>query len=318
MGYRSWRSVFPILCVVFITGFAKPAAFSQQPTPQAGTIRVNTMLVRVPVSVTDAEGHPVKDLQAGDFVVEENGVQVPIAHLGEPGETHLEMVLVFDLTGSVFGEFKFEQQAAITFLKTLFRQGDVVSILCIGVKPNVILERSTSLAEALAGLNALEPSGVATAFFDSVIAAANLLRESTNSETRKVQVVLSDGEDNFSDQHLSDALREVQQADCIFYSINPGGPSIHLNKVSQRGQQAMESLAEQTGGAAFLASNQEALSEIYGRIATELQAQYLISYYSQDTKMDGSFRRIEVHVPKRPQLRVRARQGYYAAKSAAR
>ena len=43
-----------------------------------------------------------------------------------------------------------------------------------------------------------------------------------------------------------------------------------------------------------------------------MQAQYLLGYYSTDERTDGGFRRIAVNVPKRPDLRIRARQGYYA------
>ncbi len=291
---------------------------AQNPAQTGQPIRVSTNLVQVPVSVTDGEGNPIKDLKMEDFEVEENGSTVAIGHMGEPGETQLELVLVFDVTGSVFSQFEFEQQAATVFLKRIFREGDAASVLCIGFEPKVVLERTTSLAGALEGLAALQPSGASTAFYDSVITAARLLRASANPETRRAQIVLSDGEDNRSDHVLKDAIREVQQSDCIFYSINPSGLSIGLNRVSQRGQQGMESLARQTGGAAFLAEKLEDLELIYGRIAAELQAQYLLTYYSPDSRTDGGFRPITVRVPARPELRVRARQGYYAARSTIR
>jgi Ca-activated chloride channel family protein len=290
-----------------------------QQTPQiVQPIRISTNLVQVPVSVTNAAGHAVKDLQLEDFSIEENGSPITIAHMGEPGETRLEMVLVFDVTGSVRNRFDFEQQAATSFLNSVFRPKDAVSILTIGFAPTVVLDRTTSLAAALEGLNQLKPSTASTPFYDSVIAAARILRLPPDPNTRHVQIVLSDGEDNRSEQQLADALREVQQADCIFYSINPSGQSIRLNQVSLRGQQGMEALAEQTGGAAFLVDKLQDLAEIYGRIAAELKAQYLLSYYSPDPRMDGSFRRITVRAPKRPELRIRARQGYYASRAPAR
>ena len=100
-------------------------------------------------------------------------------------------------------------------------------------------ERTHDLQEALAGLNRLEASRSATAFFDTVILASRMLKKQADPEARRVQIMLSDGEDNYSEMKLSDALREVQQADTIFYSINPGGQSIRLNSVSMRGQQAI-------------------------------------------------------------------------------
>jgi Ca-activated chloride channel family protein len=295
--------------------FQNPA---KQASAQVGAIRINTSLVLIPVSVTDATGHAVKNLRLEDFTVLENGSPLTLERLGEPGLTKLEMVLVFDVTGSTRPRFDFEQQAATSFLKSLFRARDAVSILCIASKPKILLERTESLIEALDGLGQLQPSGAATAFFDSIIAATQLFRGPTDPDTRRVMVVLSDGEDNFSAMKLADALRGVQLADCIFYSINPGGPSIRLNKVSLRGQQGMESLAEQTGGAAFLAEKLQDLGNIYGRIAAELQAQYLLSYYSPDPKADGSFRSIAVKVPDQPELRMRSRQGYYASKTVSR
>jgi Ca-activated chloride channel homolog len=298
--------------------FAAQSPVPQTPPTPGQTIRVSSNLIQIPVSVTDAEGHPVKNLQKEDFLIEENGTPVAIAQMGEPGETRLEMILVFDVTGSVFARFDFEKEAATSFLNKVFRAQDAVSILTIGAAPKVVLDRSTSLVVALEGLGLLKPSGASTAFYDSVIAAAHLLRTPADLNTRRVQIVLSDGEDNRSEQQLADAIREVQQADCIFYSINPAGQSIRLNKVSMRGQQGMEALAAQTGGFAFLADKLQDLGEVYGRIAAELQAQYLLGYYAPDPRADGSFRRIAVRIPKQPDLRVRARQGYYATRAPVR
>ena len=36
-------------------------------------------------------------------------------------------------------------------------------------------------------------------------------------------------------------LRELQRNDCVYYSINPSGPSVWLNKISQKGQDSRPS-----------------------------------------------------------------------------
>jgi VWFA-related protein len=76
----------------------------------------------------------------------------------------------------------------------------------------------------------------------------------------------------------------------------------------------METLAEQTGGTAFFAESLEDLEDIYGRIADELQVQYLLGYYSPNPGADGLFRSISVKIPDQPKLRIRARKGYYAGR----
>jgi VWFA-related protein len=219
------------------------------------------------------------------------------------------------VSGSVNPRFGFEQQAATNFLRQIMRPGDTVLILALSAEPHLLQPRTYSLASALKSLETLEPTRGMTAFFDTIVLGSHLLRQSASPESRRVEVVFSDGEDNNSTNQLPDTLRELQRADCIFYSINPTGPSVRLNQMSQKGQEIMVSLAGQTGGTAFLPSSEQEFTGIFSRIAAELQAQYLLGYYSSDTATDGSFRRIIVNVPQRPDLRIRARQGYYAPKA---
>src|SRR5262245_5454070 len=84
---------------------------------QNETIKINSSLVAVPVSVTDASGEPVRNLTADDFEVEEEGKSQQVVSLGEPGKTPVELALLFDVSGSVFERFQFQKQAASKFLK---------------------------------------------------------------------------------------------------------------------------------------------------------------------------------------------------------
>jgi Ca-activated chloride channel homolog len=178
--------------------------------------------------------------------------------------------------------------------------------------------RVVGVDKAVAAALAVNPTREATAFFDTLVEAAQHLSKTAEPGSRRVIVVISDGEDTFSEKYkLPDALKELQRADCLFYSINPSGPSIRLNKISLKGQDGMVSLASTTGGAAFLPDGAAALDKVFRQIAAELQAQYLLGYYAPDERTDGAFRRITVRVPKRLELRIRARQGYYSPKGLA-
>jgi len=128
-------------------------------------------------------------------------------------------------------------------------------------------------------------------------------------------VALSDGEDNRSEYNLSSVIREVQHSDIIFYSINPAGTSIRLNEISRQGQAVLESLAKVTGGTAYLSDRSDDLEGIFQNIVADLRAQYLLGYYSTNMRADGGYRRIAVSIPQRPDLRIRARRGYFAATS---
>lgn len=293
---------------------APKKAEPQQEEP-GEVLRIESKLVAVPVSVTDPKGEPIRGLKPEDFQLEEEGRLQQLIALGDPGQTPVELSLVFDVSGSVYERFKFQQDAAARFLKQVMKPKDFVSVFAIGLYSKMMIGRTNDVNTALSGLMSMTPTKEGTAFFDTVGDAAKYIGKTADPGTRHVIVVISDGEDNNSDRFL---LRDVSQAlqrnDCLFYSINPSGPSIWLNKISLKGHERMASLAQQTGGAAFLPEKFEDLDGVFRQIAAELQAQYLLGYYSTDERADGGFRKIAVNVPKRPDLRVRARQGYYAPK----
>jgi Ca-activated chloride channel family protein len=280
------------------------------------TIKIDSSLVEVPVSVTDVAGRPIRNLNAGDFQLEENGRPQRIVSLGNSGEAPVEIALLFDITASVHDLFQFEREAALRFLRDAIKPTDAVSIFTIGIKPRLIRSRVVGVDKAMKAAMAIEPTKEPTAFFDTVAEAARYLRKTAAPGAKRVIVVISDGEDMLSANHtVGDASDELQRSECLFYSINPSGPSIRLNKISLRGQNDMDSMASATGGAAFLLKDPGDLDEAFSQIASDLRAQYLIGYYSTAERADGRFRRISVRVPRRPDFRLRARQGYYASKT---
>lgn len=304
----------PILDVVFALQSppeTKPA--QNPPQNQEDAIRLSSRLVLVPLSASDPAGRPVRDLTAEDFTIEEAGRPQSITSLGEPGKVPTEIVLLFDVSGSILGQFAFEQQSAVRFIKEVLKPADAISIFSIGTTPKMVKSRTSNSEEAIAGLMSLAAAKEPTAFFDAVAEAALYVGKTAEPGSRRVLIIISDGEENYSEHYkLKDALRELQKNDCLFYSINPSGAALNLNTMSIKGQSVMESMSSQTGGKAFVPEKIGDLEGVFRQIAEELQAQYLLGYYSTDERADGGFRPISVRTPKRPELRIRARQGYYA------
>jgi hypothetical protein len=124
-------------------------------------------------------------------------------------------------------------------------------------------------------------------------------------------------------------LQSLQNTDAVFYSINPAGSSYQLNKMSVFGQSNLQKFAEQTGGTAFLPKflpinlkdnlqnssntkrNQETLTKIFRQLANELQAQYLVQYYSEAEFPTNRYVKLDVGLNNPQKFRVRARQGYF-------
>ncbi len=303
-------------------------------------VRVTSNLVVVPAAVTDARGEPVLGLKVGDFTLEEEGRAQTLAQVGDAEQVPLDIAILLDVSSSTSERFTFEKQAAAGFLQQVLRPSDRAAVYSISGKPN--LEQALATAEqAAAKLTAIPASTVATptAFYDSVVSAARYLAQNVPPGRRRVILVISDGQDNFSDsiregeakgekvpasgkarqqalhqRALALVQREVQRADAVFYAINPSSEGLRLNVIGTRAQEGMQQLAEQTGGSAFLPERGENFVTVFRQIANELRAQYLLQYYSNGNARSGAFLKIKVRVPTRTDLRVRARQGYYTKK----
>jgi VWFA-related protein len=76
-------------------------------------------------------------------------------------------------------------------------------------------------------------------------------------------------------------------------------------------QDTLASLAADTGGRAFMDSND--FGEAFARVQRDMSAYYLLGYSSDNLSKDGRFRRIRVRLKKSiPGARIEARGGYYA------
>jgi Ca-activated chloride channel family protein len=312
-------------------------------------VRVTSNLVVVPVSVTDARGEPLPGLKATDFRLEEEGRAQEIAHVGDAEQVPLDIAILFDVSSSVTSKnfFTFQQESAARFLKQVLKPTDRAAVFSFGQK--ITLEQPLAPAETAASkLLAIPAATIATgtAFYDAVSQAAKYLAANSTGRHRRVIIVLSDGDDTFSErvrgvvyadprantdpkivpptarqrlqeghrQAMLSVQREVQRGDIVFYSINPGGPSVRLNQISMRAQTGMQQVAESTGGTAFVPERVEELDTVLRQVAAELRAQYLLQYYSNSDAPNGKFLGIRVRTPARADARVRARTGYYVKK----
>ena len=198
-------------------GEAKQIRTDRQADLDVESIRIDSTLVVVPVSVTDQSGQPIRDLEGEDFILEEEGVKQQIQLLGDPGKIPIELGLLFDVSRSVRNRFDFEKTAAAKFLEVVLKEGDQASLFLIGRSSHMAIERTGSAESVIAAVLAIEPTDEATAFFDTVVSAARYVEENAATGARRVLVVISDGEDNNSEKFLlRDALVEAQGRNCLF------------------------------------------------------------------------------------------------------
>lgn len=357
---------FAFIFALFFSFIFSAFAQTTQPTPTPNKVedddilKIDSRLVVVPVSITDVAGQPVLGLKAQDFRVLENGRLQEISEVSDAEKVPLEIALLIDVSGSVNPLFEFEKAAAAQFLEKVMRLEDRATIFLIGDAPIISLERQTA-QQAAARVRTIGVSGKFTTFYDTVTLAANYLQKNAPQNSRRVILALTDGEDNWSTlvreastydgdvnkltrknldefaaksdkahQKAQDKiLRDLQNADTVFYSINPAGTSSRLNKISTRAQNVMQKFAEETGGTAFLPNflstnlkdklqnsantktNEETLRKMFARLTTELQAQYLVQYYSETDFPINTYVKLDVALQNPRNFRLRSRKGYF-------
>jgi VWFA-related protein len=144
-----------------------------------------------------------------------------------------------------------------------------------------------------------------TALYSAIVEGLAHLNES--KLTKKALIVISDGRDNASQVKLDDVVKLADLSGASFYAIG-----IYDRNDSDADPRTLRNMANRTGGEAFFPERLDELRALCERIALTLRNQYALSYSPPD--QGPPYRRLEVTVkdPKRRDLTVRTRTGYYA------
>lgn len=256
-------------------------------------------LVEVYATVTDLRGDPVKGLSAADFRLSEDGTPQTITTFAA-GEFPLAVAVGVDRSFSMGGgktnRLTLAKSAARAFIGALGPK-DQVMILAVGSDTEVAVPLTSDHAAALAAIDRLDAWGT-TPLYDATLAALDAIQ---TAKGRRALVLLSDGTDRYSETTAADLLERARRHDVLVYpvAIGPTRPPVFAE------------LATATGGRSFFTQDPKELPRTVTAIAHELRSQYLLGYApTRGISSQPEWRSIEVSVA-RPDVRVRAREGYY-------
>ena len=269
-------------------------------------VRVTSNLVTVPASVVDAQGRAVTDLKVEDFELRVDGQPRPISEVSR-AETPVQLVLLFDNSSSLSAAREFEKKAAVRFFRSVVRPVDRAAIVSISTVPSIEQHLTPDVSALVRTIERFGKPEGATALFDAVAQSAAYLRPLPG---RKVLVIVSDGADTLSELDFNTTLRRVIAADCQVYAVQTGQIE-NANLRDLAAERRLQEFAAQTGGAVYVPYDTNDLDRAFAQISADLAQQYILSYYPQDDRHDGRFRTLSVRVKTRPNMRVRARKGYY-------
>ena len=262
----------------------------------AGQFTSGVNLVEVYASVTDSQGNPIASLTQADFELRENGELQAISNFGA-GEFPLSAAIAIDRSFSMTGtRLSLARSAAQAFLGEL-RPQDEAMILGVGSTVEILAPLSTDRAAQRAAITKLDAFGT-TGLYDAIIHAIDDVQP---AKGRRALVLLSDGDDRYSQASAADALDRARRSDVMIFPVALGAVRPPL----------FAELATLTGGRSSHARDGAALADTLRTIARELRQQYLLGYTPTRPPVAGSneWRSITVTV-KKPDAHVRARDGY--------
>ena len=184
-------------------------------TIEGDTLRVNTTLVTVPVSVMDRNGKYVPTLQRRDFHVFDNGVEQRVAYFATVDQP-FTVVLLIDTSGST--DFKMDeiQDAAISFVNQLKDQ-DRVMVMSFDDQIRVLSEPTSNRDELTRAIRRTRNGG-GTRLYDAVEIV--LKQKLTSISGRKAVVLFTDGVDTTSRRATySSTIRDAVESDGAVYSV---------------------------------------------------------------------------------------------------
>ena len=299
------------LAAALASGQQKTAPPPVQQADEPARISVDVTRVNMLFTVTDKKGRFVTDLAKEDFEVIEGKSPQKIQEFTAESDLPLRLGILIDTSNSVRDRFRFEQDAAAEFLRTVMRaRVDKAILVRFDTRAELVTDLIDDPQLLEAGIRGLRPGG-GTALYDAIFYACRdkLALDQPRTKFRRAIVIVSDGDDNQSDYTRDQALEMAQKADVVIYAI-----STNSSRADTDGDKVLKYFTSETGGRAFFPFQVEDMAQSFENIANELRHQYNLLYRPEPLLTDGQWRTVNLRVKGRKDLIVRARAGYYAPK----
>ncbi len=297
---------------------ASPGWTSPQDAPKEDpTFKVDVSLVHVLATVKGPNGAPIGDLERQEFTVLDGGEEREIAVFERQTNRPLSVAMMLDTSLSTGKEIQFEKDSAKRFATNLLdsdRYGkDRLSVFRFSVFVELATEFTKKRKPIQRALDSIRPDS-GTSMYDAISLAAGQL---DGRPGRRVMVIITDGGDTSSRTTFHKALEEAQRIDAVIYGVIVMPIKADAGR-NVGGENALKTLAANTGGATFVQFGGVDLNQAFDEILRSLRTQYLIGYYPPEhTSVTERFRPVEIKVS-RPQATVLARNGYFVPDRASR
>jgi len=342
---REKRQIVCALFFLLLFAFAPTTSAQQTPSPAPprqtappnniidddDVVRVDTDLVHVDVSVTDAAGQPVRNLRPQDFKLYEDGAERPVSFFGverrSGAERPIAVVLALDVSGSMSAEEIERLRGAVNlFTRRLVRGPSVFAVMSFGMRVKIHQSFTNDLNRLDRAFNKLarDPNGgLSTHTYDAVDDAVRLLvrsapRTRERRSMKRVVVVITDGFPVGDTVAPQTVIERANASDTSVYTVTLPSYTRLLSHTQNRNPLPtpldVSGLVERTGGRNVYATERD-FEPLFRELAEEVTSAYVLAFYpSEEKRRDGRFHAIRVLAPTGLTVR-QSRPGYQAVNS---
>jgi len=341
-------SIARIAAALPLWGFLLPVPAAQVPagTPAeqpAARIQVSVNEVIVPITVTDDRGRFVSNLEATDFRILDEGRPQRIRFFSHDQKQPVVVGFVIDMSNNTRVHWKTYQDAILELVWNLL-PGDkkYTGYLVTSSNDAEMVVNTTWDSDKIADqVKKLKPGG-GSSFFDAIYMACTKheVVQGEPYEPRRVIIVVGDGNDNASKRSIEEVLEVAQRNLVTIYAM-----STQAFGFANDSQDVLERITAETGGhveyplsslykdvsgylstpsddgnyaltvgtGGYAAEISGAIIKAVGGIGGEVTTQYVVRYIPDvDPEARAKvFRHIKVEIPTLPNVKIRARNGYY-------
>ncbi len=290
----------------------RPEAADRIVSSPKASIRVDSTLVLIPVTVTDPMNRFVTGLEKENFRVFEDKKEQQIQQFSSE-DAPISIGLIFDCSGSMGHKLEKSRLAVAEFFKTANPEDE---FFLVQFNDNANLAQPfTPNPEEIQNRLAFTQSKGRTALLDAIYLGLHEMKKARHA--RKALLIISDGGDNSSRYTETEIRNLVKEADVQIYAIGIYEPIASRGRTPEEaaGEGLLTEVAEVTGGRQYPVDNVNELPDIAAKIGVELRNQYVLGYAPRNQEHDGKYRRVEVKLIQPhglPSLRPFYKLGYYA------
>src|SRR5438270_3410060 len=271
------------------------------------TFTSTSALVNVDVSViAQKNGMFIPGLHQENFAVLEDGVPQRVVNFAQT-QKPITAVLLVEFANMPYHFLYDMLNGAYSFANTL-KKDDYIAVTAYDMKRHMIVDFTQDKNALQAALSQLRIPGFSeTNVFDALYDTIDRLE---GVEGHKYIILLTRGIDTFSKLNLDKTLKKIQGAkDITIYAVSTGqafrlyleshgafeggwGPAREMDYLQADNQ--LKTFAKLTGGKAYFPRFEAEMPEIFNDVAATVRNQYSLAYHPTNTKLDGSFRKLQV------------------------